>query len=67
LTYDKKGERYEIPIFCINDPLQYDVPKKLMHKKENVPDDQITIKLRFMGKDTKVTLPQNSSTLELKE
>ena len=40
------GERYEIPIFCINDPVQYDVPKKLMHKKENVPDDQITVSLK---------------------
>ena len=32
VTYDKSGEVYEIPNYCINDPVSYDLPE--MHLKK---------------------------------
>ena len=34
VTYDKAGEVYEIPNYCINDPVSYDLPEMHMQKPE---------------------------------
>ena len=34
VTYDKSGEVYEIPKYCINDPVKYDLPESHFKKPE---------------------------------
>ena len=34
VTYDKSGEVYEIPNYCINDPVLYDLPENHIQKPE---------------------------------
>lgn len=42
-----KGEKYDVPIFCINDPASYDVPKETKIDKKDIR--KTTINVNFSG------------------
>ena len=49
VCYEKKliysvGNKYDIPVFCINDPIRYDLPKKKAVKKEELPEENIQVR-----------------------
>jgi hypothetical protein len=69
LSYDSQGNKYEIPIFCINDPTHFDLPKKKLLTKEELSGDAIKIKVRRAGmsNDVELRISNNISGLELKK
>jgi hypothetical protein len=69
LAYDSQGNKYEIPVFCINDPTHFDLPKKKQLAKEELSGDVIKIKLRRAGvsNDVELQISNNISGLELKK
>jgi hypothetical protein len=69
LAYDSQGNKYEIPVFCINDPTHFDLPKKKQLTKEELSGDMIKVKVRRAGMSTDVVLniSNNMSGLELKK
>ena len=65
VTYDSKGFLYEIPNYCINDPVRYEKKeddKKNMPKKEN-----IEIKIRCYSDEGKITINNYKTVDNLKE
>jgi len=69
LAYDSQGNKYEIPIFCINDPTHFDLPKKKQLTKEELSGETIKIKVRRTGvpNDVELKITNNISGLELKK
>jgi hypothetical protein len=69
LAYDSQGNKYEIPVFCINDPTRFDLPKKKQLTKEELSGENMKIKIRRAGMSTDVELKisNNISGLELKK
>jgi len=69
IAYDSRGYKYDVPIFCINPPVSYDLPKNKELKKEDVSSSNIHVKLRNVGAvtDIDLTVANNIATLELKE
>lgn len=51
ITYDASGTLYEIPNYCIHDPVSYDFPES--HKKKP-PEKKIVFKGRYMAKEIKL-------------
>jgi len=49
MAYDSHGDKYDVPIFCINEPKLYDVPKETKFDKSDVKKATITVKLRCAG------------------
>ena len=65
VTYDSKGFLYEIPNYCINDPVRYEKKEediKAMPKKEN-----IEIKIRCLSEEDKVKTNNFETVENLKE
>ena len=65
VTYDSKGFLYEIPNYCINDPLQYEKKieeDKVMPKKEN-----IEIKIRCFSDEGKIKINNYEKVEKLKQ
>ena len=61
ITYDKNGAVYEIPNYCINDPISYDLPEMHSKKKKHK-------KIHFYArKDTKQIKIKSSNTSYIEE
>lgn len=46
LSYDSKNQTYQVPIFCINDPVRFDLPKKDEVNIEKVEEKTLKLKIR---------------------
>ena len=60
VTYDKAGEVYEIPNYCINDPVSYDLPEAHVKKPEK---KTIKFFVRQGAKQIKIKAP-NTTLIE---
>ena len=61
VTYDSKGFLYEIPNYCINDPVRYE---KLEEENKNMPKkENIEIKIRCYSDEGKIKI-NNYKTIE---
>jgi hypothetical protein len=69
LSFDSSGHKYDVPVFCINDPSVFDLPKKKEIKKEELAGKTIDLKFRRAGvaHDIKIQAQDNWTTLELKQ
>jgi hypothetical protein len=69
LAFDKSGHKYDVPVFCINDPSIFDLPKKREISKEELTGKPVDLKFRKAGvaHDVKLQAKDNWSTLELKQ
>ena len=64
VTYDKAGEVYEIPNYCINDPISYDLPETHVKKPEK---QTISFYVRRVGaKQIKIKAPNTTSIEKVK-
>ena len=63
VTYDNKGYLYEIPNYCINDPVEY---IKLEEKKPTENKD-INIKIRCLNIEEKITINNYNKISDLKD
>jgi hypothetical protein len=65
VTYDSKGFLYEIPNYCINDPVRYE---KIEEDKKNMPKkENIEIKIRCYSDEGKITISNYKTVDNLKE
>ena len=63
VTYDNKGFLYEIPNYCINDPLEYE---KFEEKKPLIKED-IEVKIRCFNFEEKIKINNFDNITEIKE
>jgi len=63
VTYDNKGFLYEIPNYCINDPLEYE---KIEEKIPLIKED-IEVKIRCFNMEEKIKINNFDNIKELKE
>ena len=63
VTYDNKGFLYEIPNYCINDPLEYE---KFEEKKPLIKED-IEVKIRCFNLEEKIKINNFDDITEIKE
>ena len=63
VTYDNKGYLYEIPNYCINDPVEY---IKLEEKKPTENKD-INIEIRCLNIEEKITINNYNKISDLKD
>ena len=63
VTYDNKGFLYEIPNYCINDPLEYE---KFEEKKPLIKED-IEVKIRCFNLEEKIKINNFDNITEIKE
>lgn len=63
VTYDNKGFLYEIPNYCINDPLEYE---KFEEKKPLIKED-IEVKIRCFNLEEKIKINSFDNITEIKE
>ena len=63
VTYDNKGFLYEIPNYCINDPLEYE---KFEEKKPVIKED-IEVKIRCFNLEEKIKINNFDNITEIKE
>ena len=63
VTYDNKGFLYEIPNYCINDPLEYE---KFEEKKPLIKED-IEVKIRCFNLEEKIKINNFDNIKEIKE
>ena len=63
VTYDNKGYLYEIPNYCINDPLEYE---KFEEKKPLIKED-IEIRIRCFNHEEKIKINNFMNIKELKD
>ncbi|CAK67568.1 unnamed protein product (macronuclear) [Paramecium tetraurelia] len=70
-VYDKLGQKYDVPIFCINDPIEYSNEKfEDRGLIQNYGNDSVKLTIRSVnlnGKDIVVECKQNQSVVDLKE
>jgi len=68
-AYDSQGFEYDVPIFCINDPVQYDIPKKKQIRKEDLQGQSVLVKIRRVGvpHDVELQIPKDVVVLTVKE
>ncbi|CAD8151714.1 unnamed protein product [Paramecium pentaurelia] len=70
-VYDKLGQKYDVPIFCINDPIEYSNEKfedrGLIQNYSNESLKLIIRSANLNGKDIVVECKQNQSVIDLKE
>ena len=65
VTYDSKGYLYEIPNYCINDPVKYE---KNEEEKKDIPQkEDIEIKIRCYTIEGKITISNQENIEKLKE
>ena len=65
VTYDSKGFLYEIPNYCINDPVRYE---KLEEETKNIPKkENIEIKIRCLGDEIRIKTNNFETVEKLKE
>ena len=67
---DADGYLYEIPVFMINNPVEFLTKKKKKEPKPKAPiEDVVTLKIRRAGKaeDFEVAIETDKNVLELKE
>ena len=64
ITYDKNGAVYEIPNYCINDPISYDLTEMHAKKKKN---KEIHFYARKGAKQIEIKLLNNSHIEKVKE
>ncbi|KAM3136691.1 Ubiquitin domain-containing protein 2 [Paramecium bursaria] len=63
-VYDHKGKRYDIPIFCINDPQKYDVREQIKSGVGLIP---ILVRSpKFNGQDLKIEIDLQNQVEVLK-
>ena len=71
LVYDKLGQKYDVPIFCINDPVEFSNEKfEDRGLITNYGNESIKLMIRSVnlnGKDMEVECKQNKSVMDLKE
>ena len=65
VTYDSKGFLYEIPNYCINDPVQYE--KKIEDEKKIPNKENIEIKIRCFSDEIKIKINNYEKIEKLKE
>lgn len=65
VVYDSKGAIYEIPNYCINVPLQYNIPE-IEYSKEKPNEQKFTIFIRFFTHQFSIILSNWISIGELK-
>ena len=63
VTYDKAGEVYEIPNYCINEPVSYDLPETHVKKPEK---KTINFFVRKGAKQIKIKAPNTTSIEKVK-
>ena len=63
VTYDNKGFLYEIPNYCINDPLEYE---KFEEKKPLIKEE-IEVKIRCFNLEEKIKINNFDNIKEIKE
>ena len=64
VTYDNKGYLYEIPNYCINDPLEYEE----LSEEKKIPDEKdINIKIRCYSDEKKIKIDNYKKIKELKD
>ena len=65
VTYDSKGFLYEIPNYCINDPLRYEIKEE---ENKNMPNkENIEIKIRCFSDEGKIKINNYENIEKLKE
>ncbi len=65
VTYDSKGYLYEIPNYCINEPLLYE---KIEETIKNIPNEKnIEIKIRCYTDEKKLTINNHEKVENLKK
>ena len=64
VTYDKNGAVYEIPNYCINDPVEYDLPEMHIKKPKN---KEIAFFARKGTKQIEIKLNNNDFVEKLKK
>mmetsp|Transcript_21575 Transcript_21575/g.39464 ORF Transcript_21575/g.39464 Transcript_21575/m.39464 type:complete len:221 (-) Transcript_21575:39-701(-) len=67
---DNTGQRYDIPIFIINDPVKFVIPGQKKKKAPSPPkNESVTIKIRAMPlqKETKLQFETGKRVVELKQ
>ena len=64
VTYDKNGAVYEIPNYCINDPVEYDLPEMHIKKPKN---KDIVFFARKGTKQIEIKLNNNDLVEKLKD
>ncbi|CAD8048750.1 unnamed protein product [Paramecium primaurelia] len=70
-VYDKFGQKYDVPIFCINDPIEFSNEKfEDRGLIKNYVNETVKLLIRSVnlnGKDMEVECKQNQSVVDLKE
>ena len=66
ITYDNKGALYEIPNYCINDPMKYEI-SEIEYDKTTPKSNNISFIVRYYEKDEKFKKKNKISVLELKK
>jgi hypothetical protein len=49
LAYDLQGNKYDVPIFCLNNPSSFNLPKEKIFNVNDIRVTKLTIKLRGSG------------------
>lgn len=69
VNFDRHGQRYEIPIFVINDPVSFAEGKMAPRQRKPLENVEIKIKIRCFkvsDKDIDITIENSKTILELK-
>jgi hypothetical protein len=66
IVYDSKGFLYEIPNYCINLPLRYEI-EEIKKDKEIPKEENINITIRNFNKEIKVLISNWKNILDLKK
>ncbi|CAD8140787.1 unnamed protein product [Paramecium octaurelia] len=70
-VYDKLGQKYDVPIFCINDPIEFSAEKfEDRGLIQNYGNETVKLLIRSVnlnGKDMEVECKQNQSVVDLKD
>jgi len=69
LAFDNHGNKYDVPIFCLNDPSVYDLPKKKEVNREALTGKAINVKFRMLGMTTDIVMQilDNCTVRQMKE
>lgn len=66
VTYDSKGYLYEIPNYCINDPVRYENIEE--EKSKDIPkEENIEVKIRCFVDEGKIKIKNHESIEKLKD
>jgi len=69
MAYDIQGNKYDVPIFCLNTPAGFNMPKEKVMNVSEMKVSRLSIKLRSAGehKDAEFTLDNNTKIKDLKD